>query len=301
MVEISTVEELKSPVKRTAEQETSKKKRRSAYKRSVFNPAGKLESLHNMNGILVSIAQGRENGAGRELFNLIIDAADRLKLDYDELNFPFKIVDLGIRCLLFVDLGQWSPHMIVDNIFNNVCGSQQQHVKFVSRIVPCKLFPAELDTIIKNAELALGDLPDKITFAVDFKSRYCEKFKQRHKFLIKIADALLIKYNGGKEVSKKEYLEQIKAKKPQSSTKSGKAKKIDAFGEVKEEPPVEVEDEIITVPNLEGGKLKVDLNNPDVLINVEVFKTVVSVSALKNYRKYRKYNLNLVANEGFLE
>ena len=80
--------------------------------------------------------------------------------------------------------------------------------------------------------------------------------------------------------------------------KKGKAKGIN---DQDEEPKLEKdENEVITVPVLDG-KLKVNLNNPEIMINVEVFKTVASVSALKNYRKYRKYNLNLVANEGFLE
>ena len=293
---------VKSPVKRTAEQIEMKKKKKIAYKKEIFK-SGSFEELHHKNGLLVSIGQGREKGAGRELFNLIIDAADRLKLEYDELNFPFKIVDLGIRCLLFVDLGDWDPIAIVDDMFTNVCGTQQQLIKFTSRIIPCHVIPANMDAIIEESYKLLQQQQQQHTFAVEFKSRYCEKFRQRHKHLIHIADSLLIKCNGGEEIKRKAYDEKLLLKKQQrkANEKKPTAKKIVVKEDVVVEKEKEVdENEMVTIPKLDGP-LKVNLGNPHIMINVEVFKTVASVSALKNYRKYRKYNLNLVANEGFLE
>ena len=280
---------LKEGSKRTAEQIELNKKKKAAFKKSVFK-SDKWEDLYNKNGLIVSIHLGRESNAAKELFNMIIDAADELKLDYDELNFPFKIIDLKIRCMLFCDLDTWDSELIVNTIFNTIEKSDSQFVKFITRIVPCKVIPAQMDDIVKNC-IDLMDIKSKTTFAVDFKSRHSEKFKQHHKNKIQIADKILMHYNGSKQVNKKEYMKMIKEKQAKNKKKS----------DDKTEKLTDIDDkEEMTIPVLEG-QLKVNLTNPDLLVNVEVMKTICCVSILKNYAKYRKYNVSIIASDGFLQ
>eukprot|EP00834_Sanchytrium_tribonematis_P000439 NODE_8_length_66115_cov_0.981823.p24 type:complete len:287 gc:universal NODE_8_length_66115_cov_0.981823:5962-5102(-) len=286
MTEIAT--EKSTTMKRTAEQEEARKRKKSAYKKTAFKNLGSADELLNKKGLLITFTQGRYKSAHKELFNLILDAAEDLKLEYDEINLPFQIVDLGIKCLFFCELKEWDPTLICNSIFESMSGTGHRFIQNIGRIIPCVTISANMEEIMRKINALLQFDDKEVTFAVTFNSRYCEKFKEKNKNMLKIVDTLLTEHNGSKEITKKEYIEE----------KHAKLKKRGI--EIKNDKEIDNPDELVQVPIL-NGKLKVNLENPKCMVNVDVFKTVACVSTLSNYRKYRKYNIQSVAKERFLE
>ncbi|KAI9298207.1 hypothetical protein K502DRAFT_327621 [Neoconidiobolus thromboides FSU 785] len=50
-----------------------------------------------------------------------------------------------------------------------------------------------------------------------------------------------------------------------------------------------------------GPEHKVDLDNPDLTIVVEIFKSICGISVLTDFNKYKKYNIQLVADQARLK
>ncbi|PWN53233.1 hypothetical protein IE53DRAFT_377497 [Violaceomyces palustris] len=54
---------------------------------------------------------------------------------------------------------------------------------------------------------------------------------------------------------------------------------------------------VSSLPQVEGGKHKVDLKNPQLLIVVEIFKSIAAVGVVREYERFKRFNLQLLASD----
>ena len=176
--------------KRTLSNENANKKRKSMYKKAHFKleKVDAMDALFGKRGLLVSFAPGRRTYAKSELFNLIIESADELSLEYDEVHVPFKIMDFGNSCAVFCTM-DWDPVMLSSKMYDIIGNNKGRSVQNLIKVLPCTATSANMEELIDTATSHLKDATG--SFAVGFTSKCCEKFKDQQKRKIQLADAIL--------------------------------------------------------------------------------------------------------------
>ncbi|KAI9140386.1 hypothetical protein BKA69DRAFT_526610 [Paraphysoderma sedebokerense] len=256
-------------------QSLSKRAKRRKYKNmSNKEPSGQIN--YGMSGIFISGIKRKERQAAAEIFDL---AHEYIEKFYPELMTTESISDnedLSIE-------DQMAKEVETLQSENNKSNSNDKLLQVRDTGIDCLVF-LKIDKRVNPADLVEKMMDDLM-----------ENKKHRTRHVQRVVPFQTIcKADTDKIVeSAKPIVESV------FHTPEGKTLSFAVQCRIRNNDRVHQQKTIVKVAELLEG-YKVDLNNPDYTILIEVFKTYAGISLVKSYKKFRKFNLMELYEKGVL-